>query len=117
MNGVEILSQVQTATEFTCNWKLGLIFLIGTIIAGGVVASFLAEEDNRCGTVICGFVFGALLGILFFAITLIATEKPSAYETQYKVTISDSVSMTEFYEHYEVVDQEGKIFTVRERVE
>lgn len=114
MNGVEILSQAQVATESTCNWQLGIFVLIGTIITGGVLAFFLAEEDNKCGIAIFGSTIGALIGIFFFALTLAATEKPSAYETQYKVTISDSVSMTDFYEHYEVIDQEGKIFTVRE---
>lgn len=117
MPGVEILASAQVAIESTCNWQLGIFVLIGTIITGGVLAFFLAEEDNKLGTTICGSVFGALLGFLFFALTLVATEKPSVYETQYKVTISDSVSMTEFYEHYEVIDQEGKIFTVRERAE
>ncbi len=117
MLGVEILSSAQVATEFTCNWQLGICFLIGTIIAGGVLAFFLAEEDNKCGIAIFGSAMGAIIGMFFFAVTLAATEKPSAYETQYKVTISDSVLMTEFYEYYEVLDQEGKIFTVRERTE
>lgn len=39
---------------------------------------------------------------------------PTAYETHYKVLISDEVSMNEFLEQYEIIDQEGKIFTVRE---
>lgn len=115
MIGVEILASTQVAIESTCNWQLGIFVLIGTIITGGVLAFFLAEKDNKLGTTICGSVFGALLGFFFFALTLIATEKPLAHETQYKVTIDDSVTMTEFYEHYEVIDQEGKIFTVREK--
>lgn len=36
-------------------------------------------------------------------------------EYEYKVIIDDNVSMTEFYEHYEVVDQDGKIFIIREK--
>lgn len=35
--------------------------------------------------------------------------------TEYKVTIDDSVSYVEFMEKYEVIDQEGEIYTVRER--
>lgn len=36
-------------------------------------------------------------------------------ETQYQVLISEEVSMTEFNERYEIVDQEGQIFTIREK--
>jgi hypothetical protein len=36
--------------------------------------------------------------------------------TEYKVTIDDSVKYVEFTEKYEVVDQEGEIYTVRERM-
>ena len=39
------------------------------------------------------------------------------YETHYKVTISDEVEMNDFYETYEIVEQDGKIYTVRERNE
>lgn len=34
---------------------------------------------------------------------------------QYKVLISEEVSMVEFYEKYEIIDQEDLIFTVREK--
>lgn len=45
----------------------------------------------------------------------ITFETPSKYETQYKVAVSDEVLMNEFNEKYEIVEQEGKIYTVRER--
>ena len=57
--------------------------------------------------VILGCSYGALMGAVF--------RTPTAYETQYKVTISEEVTMAEFLEHYEVIDQDGKIFTVREK--
>ena len=34
---------------------------------------------------------------------------------EYKVTIDDSVSMNEFLDKYEILDQEGKIYTVKEK--
>jgi pyruvate/oxaloacetate carboxyltransferase len=36
-------------------------------------------------------------------------------DTKYEVTISDEVLLTEFYEKYEVISQNDKIFTVREK--
>ena len=34
---------------------------------------------------------------------------------EYQVTISDSVNLNEFLEHYEIIDQQGKIYTIKER--
>ena len=35
-------------------------------------------------------------------------------DTKYKVSVSNKVSLTEFYQKYEVIEQNGQIFTVRE---
>lgn len=63
------------------------------------------------------FTFGALIG--FFISLPIGmlpafAASPIEYETRYKITISDEVSMNDFLERYEILDQEGKIYTVRE---
>lgn len=39
------------------------------------------------------------------------------YETRYQVIVDNSVSMNEFQGKYEIIEIEGKIYTVRERVE
>lgn len=39
------------------------------------------------------------------------------YETRYQVTVDDSVSMNEFQDKYEIIEIEGKIYTVKECVE
>lgn len=39
------------------------------------------------------------------------------YETRYQVIVDDSVSMNEFQNKYEIIEVEGKIYTIRERVE
>ena len=43
------------------------------------------------------------------------TNKNSINHIEYKVTIDDSVSMNEFLDKYEIIDQEGKIYTVKEK--
>ena len=58
-------------------------------------------------------LFG-VLSIIVGAGVDAATEQPTG-EYEYKVTISDEVSMNDFLEKYEIIDQEGKIFTVKER--
>ena len=64
---------------------------------------------------------GALLIVILFGIALafvfsclIPEDK---YETHYQVTVDNSVSMNEFQNKYEIIEVEGKIYTVRERVE
>ena len=41
-------------------------------------------------------------------------DKVSEY-IQYKVTISDDVNFVEFTERYEVIEQDDKIYTIREK--
>ncbi len=116
MQGVEILTSVQVTTEWAFNWTafwiaFGVIFVVGifamimTFIQEGFYGPVLLIVCVGCA------ILGSMLGVLFGTIC----ETPATYETQYKVTISDEVSMTEFYEHYEVIEQDGKIFTVREK--
>lgn len=117
MQGVEILTSAQVAIGFAFNWSafwitFGIIFII---LCGAGICSFLFDDLDE-GIIPAMSIVGIVFGILFGC--LCAEEvcpKPVNYETQYKVTISDEVSMTEFYEHYEVIEQDGKIFTVREK--
>lgn len=117
MTGVEILATQEIATAFTFNWTgfftwFGVAFVLFFI--GGVIAAFAHDDVSIFGAmVIIGIIFGVFVGVLigFFDGT------PIEYETQYKVIISYEVPMNEFIEHYEIIDQEGKIYTVRERNE
>lgn len=115
INGVEILAMEEVATKFSFNWTFGLIIgggaLLIMLIAGIAICLHAKDFDG----IIVPILLGVVLGALFGAIAGSATEKPIEYETQYKVTISDEVSMNDFLERYEIVDQEGKIYTVRER--
>lgn len=117
MSGVEILATEQVATAFGFGWNAFWIggFLIGVLLA----LVFWCIAENSClgtggiiATVIIGFVIG--LGVFGTIIGAATNGTPTAYETHYKVTVSDEVPMNEFLERYEIVDQDGKIFIVRE---
>ena len=56
-----------------------------------------------------GVVVGFLLSVVVGFIEI-------EYYPTYKVTISDEVSMNEFMDKYEILNQDGKIYTVKERV-
>jgi hypothetical protein len=117
MTGVEILTIEQVATEFGFSWAgfwVGgvLIGLIFALVFWGFAEYSYFGTGSTIATVIIGFLLG--MGCFGTMIGFFVNDTPTAYETQYKVTISDDVPMSEFLEHYEIVGQDGKIFIVRE---
>lgn len=117
MPGVEILN-IETITTTTggFNWELciGIIFF-GALI--GFLAGLLVslEPFSPVVGVLIGFFIGVFIGILGG----ICTKTPviEKVETQYKVIVSDEVSMNEFLEKYKILDQKGKIYTIVEKEE
>ena len=66
--------------------------------------------------IILGFICIALALVLGIVGSLGGTNsKTDISHTELKVTIDDSVSMNEFLDKYEILDQEGKIYTVKEK--
>lgn len=114
ITGVEILAIEEVAINFAFNWAafwiaagvtFGICLIIGFIVG-------LTDGWSCFGIcVVLGIIFGGILG----AIAGAGEQKPTEYEAHYKVTISDEVSMNEFTEKYEIIDQDGKIYTIRER--
>jgi uncharacterized membrane protein YedE/YeeE len=113
MNGVEILSERAVYTTPVWVALLGIIAFIGTLIF--IVTLVHSQRGVTIGinlvcAVIC-FVTCITLAILYGE-----TNHLNEYDhTELKVTIDDSVSMNEFLDKYEILDQEGKIYTVKER--
>ena len=118
MTGVEILNVTEHAImERAWSWPMcfglfigifGLCFLLG-LIQG------ISDDEILIGVMtglIVGLIFALILSPIF---TAIFAEKEVGKEYHYKVTIDDSVSMNEFLNKYEILDQEGKIYTVKER--
>ena len=116
MPGVDILAVEEVAVEIAFCWLafwivVGLFGVVGFVIS----AVHIWNDEISVGggvfiTLMClsvGMIFGMVFGTAF--------EIPTKYETQYKVTVSDEVSMTDFLERYEIIETEGKIFTVREK--
>ena len=116
MEGVEILSeQVVYITEYQ-SWVFWLIVGICATI-GFVIGGTLGSGGFDFGDAFILLIPFILLGLFFGCIGLVATSKPTdeILYIEQKVTVSDEVSMNEFYEKYNVIKQEGKIYTVRER--
>lgn len=116
MTGVEILASEQVATSYAFNWTVfwivgGIALSIITLIGIWQWVTGVCDFAIVPSLFVVGLAAGAIFGSLFGE----SLSKPVAYTTEHKVIISDEVPMTEFYEHYEVIKQDGKIFTVREK--
>lgn len=115
MTGVEILAIQEVATSFAFNWNsfvVAFCIILGGVTIAGIMISCVNDDwFYLVFAIIVGVLFGCIVGAIFGT----GTHTPTEYETRYKVTISDEVSMNEFLEKYEIIDKEGKIYTVRER--
>ena len=116
MTGVEILSQTDIYKTEGYPWIIGIFLCVGLLagVIGAIVeAQSFGFSDITFPIVLIGFLLGLAIGLTGFALTL--HESDTADYTEYKVIIDDSVSMNEFLDKYEILDQEGKIYTVKER--
>jgi hypothetical protein len=114
MTGVEILAMEEVATAFGFDIVSFLIMLTVSVVFGALIG-WLSDTNNFANGWFFGMIFSGAVGlILAIAIGVSSESKPIEYETRYKVIISDEVSMNDFLSKYEIIDQEGKIYTVRE---
>ena len=116
MNGVEILASSQVLIDVAFNWSaFWIVFSIFTVVSL-FLGLILGSINNDCVVLIILVIVGMALGCVWGGVAGFEYATPAEYETQYKVTISDEVQMNGFLERYEILDQEGKIYTVRERL-
>ena len=116
MTDVEILSTAEVAVTFGFNWVafwtiMGLLTFAGVVFGLVIAEKYAYDWQLVPALALVGIIGGLLIG----GPTGFASGEPTAYETQYKVTVSDEVPMNEFLARYEIIDQEGNIYTVRQR--
>jgi hypothetical protein len=110
MNGVEILSSEIIYNTILPEYWLGIGLGCAIIFIFAMALCFANDH------IILGFICLALgfsIGIVGSLGGTLSTTDISHIEL--KVVIDDSVSMNEFLDKYEILDQEGKICTVKER--
>ena len=111
MNGVIILNSYKYLTNFDsillmsilCAWSLA-----AAIVALFALLKYGCDSWKEFAFLVICVVLTIVCGCL------IPDDK---YETHYQVTVNNSVSMNEFQNKYEIIEVEGKIYTVRERIE
>ena len=111
MAGIEVLHSFQVPIGYAFNWlAAGIAFSIFLIVG---VWGFGPFRDRIWGILIVSILFG----VLFAATTGESFHIPNEFETHYEVLLSDEITLTEFLDDYEIVGQEGNIYTIRERAE
>jgi ABC-type uncharacterized transport system permease subunit len=109
LEGITILNEFTTNTFNANAFFWGFLISVFVELVVCIFFAFLAEDMSwmaiSVALVIPSILIGGFCGDCLFAIE----------ETQYQVLISEEVSMTEFNERYKIVDQEGQIFTIREK--
>ena len=114
--GVEILAQEEITVSYAMNWQVAIIIGIITFIVV-IVLAVLGLEPSSWGEVLGVFMISFISAGFMASLLGHGSGAPTKYETEYKVTISPEVSFEEFNEKYRIIDQEGKIYTIRERLE
>jgi hypothetical protein len=105
MNGVQVLSE--RAVNIGDTLTIGIIFLGLAFLCLIITIIDIIYDKSPVEIFILGtFIFG-----LFGAI-LIIDNNPQHY-IEYKVTINDNITYKEFTDKFEVISQEGKIYTVK----
>lgn len=111
LDGITLLDTGTKVVSYTWGWSWG--GFIAAIFAIFLIVIFiLCAIDGTTGGEIF-LVAGIFVGML--SLFIFAHAKPAKTINTYSVIIDDSVSMTEFYNKYEVLDIQGKIFTITER--
>ena len=110
MSGVEILSSEAIYNTILPEWCIALGFILGVAFLMATIFTFLDGYN----------ILGCICLVMTIASIVVACLGGSKSKTdisyiEYKVTIDDSVSMTEFMDKYEILDQDGKIYIVKER--
>lgn len=123
LDGVTILDQNPIRTSFF-NTKFDNavtpIFYIVLFFLCALLSSFFCRSLGKYSkaTKKTKWILGVLSSISLFALigfllSLIITVPTGKME--YKVTIDDNVSFTYMYNNYEIVNQEGSIYTIHEK--
>lgn len=112
MEGITILNQ----TEIMEPTPLAVTVIVTLMIIAAIscIAFFIAEYVMASITcpVILGFIsISSLVTVLIIAV--LSPKHLTGYE--YEVTIDENVSMKEVYERYEIVEQRGDIWVLRDK--
>lgn len=99
IKGIEVLDKTEIK-DISFGYMVGLLVFFIVAIVGSI-----ATEGKYPAAIAIISVLACFIAFFIFA-------EPTG-EYGYKVTIDDTVSLNEFYEKYEIIAQEGKVYTIK----
>ena len=112
MDGVTILN---TITSNECSEIAGIMLLIGVFVFPICILIYIIShmsDDSDEPIILC--IMFLIVSLISTAIGIILASNPTVITT-YEVTISDEVSFKDFTSKYEIIEQRGEIYIVKER--
>lgn len=113
MPGVEILNTTIHYKYALPTWAI--VTMVAIIVIPAIMTLIGKINSNDCLYVL-GFVC-LVIGAVIAALIGMSAPKPTDEidYIEHEVLVDDSVSFSEFNEKYEIVNQKGKIYVVREK--
>ena len=108
MNGVTILQTVApvAGTTVLIFWLCGIVAVISLMIA---IISYV-DFNNIKWTIAFGILF-----VIAVISVIVDLNHPMYGKSRYQVIVDDSISMTEFTQRYNIIEQEGITYWVTEK--
>ena len=117
IDGVEILNEtIIYGYSSNFNWSAFWILFVVAITVATLSSILLWGTDwiSVLGVWIPVFIIISFLGVVA-GFSMVSPDPNIIDHIEYQVTISDSIKLNEFLEHYEIIDQQGKIYTIKEK--
>ncbi len=112
IEGIRILSQSPIIEYDYKYWYIALGGVIGAIAIGLLIGVLTQDFNFGMLGAFVGVIVGCFAGMVATEETVVETDT-GRYE--YKVLIEDGVEMKEFYEHYNVIEQDGEIWVIEDK--
>lgn len=123
-NGVNIIETIPIMTNYfllDLAWLvLALYFILGIFLICKFSKKVFnetvtLEESNNFTSMFVKISLGAAI-LMFLSLTIGLIYKPDyTGENQYRVEITDSASFNEVYNNYEILEQDGNIYLIKEK--
>ena len=116
MDGVTILNTITENVSNTDCLVVLLIFSIVVIILSFIAIIVVSDKFSEFDGFIIPFIVTGIFGILLVIVSILGLNTLSQEpQTLYEVTISDEISFKDFTSKYEIIEQRGEIYIVKER--
>lgn len=107
MEGIEILQTIEVVTH--TNIWFTVIILSGFLLIVFVFAA-VSNEIFDISTIVISCVLSTLL-----IFSIIMYKRSAKTHTEYMVTVDQNVNVVEFFDKYEVIEHEDKLWRIKEK--